>query len=246
MARSLKEPTRRRDAGDEETADRTPAGSGPGLLLARIVKRWDGAPAPVLDGVTLAADRGSVVGVSGRNGAGKTTLLRIAAGLILPDAGEVSLGGLDPERDRTAFQRRLGFVAAGNSGLYGRLRVEDHLEFWARLALMPRARRGGAIEAALDAFALRELCGRRVDRLSMGQRQRLRLALAFLHEPDVVLLDEPTSSLDREAVALLDAQLRALRARGGTAVVCAPTGERWAVRCDREYEVAGGGLEATR
>src|SRR5207253_3292930 len=109
----------------------------PLLALNEVSKTWRGGGA-VLQDVTLELRPGESVAVAGANGAGKTTLLRIAAALILPDSGTVTAGGFDPERDRTEFQRRIGFLSAGNSGLYGRLTAEHHLEFVARLALMPK------------------------------------------------------------------------------------------------------------
>src|SRR5919109_3222919 len=160
------------------------------------------------------------VSVTGRNGAGKTTLLRIAAGLISPERGTVRLVGFDVERDRTEFQRRLGFVSAGNSGLYARLKTRNHLELGSRLALVTRRQRDGLIARTREEFALNPLWNKRVDRLSMGQRQRLRLALAFLHQPEVVLLDEPTTSLDEGGIAVMSTALESLKARGGAALVC--------------------------
>jgi ABC-type multidrug transport system ATPase subunit len=213
----------------------------PTLVLEGIVKSWDPGR-PILDDAALTVAQGTTALVSGRNGAGKTTLLRIAAGLITPEAGTVSLGGLDPERDRDEFHKRLGFLSAGNTGLYARLTMEHHLEFWARLALVPSPRRIGAIERVLEAFELRPFVGRRVDRLSMGQRQRLRLALAFLHGPELVLLDEPTTSLDEDGVALLERALAELKARKGAAVVCTPSGEDLHLTCDSEYTIDEGRL----
>lgn len=213
------------------------------LSLAGITKRWPGAPI-VLDGVDVQLEPGTVLAIYGRNGAGKTTLLRIAAGLITPDAGSVRVDGYDVERDRTEFQRRIGLLSAGNSGLYARLKTEHHLDMWARLALVPRGRRAEAIERAVDLFDLAPLRGKRVDRLSMGQRQRLRLALAFVHDPTVVLLDEPTTSLDEQAVALLGGALDALKAAGGAAVVCLPSGPEVVPSVDAAMVLDGGRLEA--
>jgi ABC-2 type transport system ATP-binding protein len=215
----------------------------PLLRMEGIVKHWPKAAAPVLDGVALDVEPGTAVAISGRNGAGKTTLLRIAASLIVPDAGSVRVCDLDPERDRTDYQRSIGFVSAGNSGLYARLTVEHHLAYWSRLALMPRSSRDDAVAATIDRFELRELCGQRVDRLSMGQRQRLRVSLAFLHRPPLVLLDEPRTSLDEEAAALLAGAVRDVTARGGAAVVCSPSGEPDWLHFDRRYVVAGGRLQ---
>lgn len=215
----------------------------PVLRLEGIVKDWGTGGPPVLRGAELTLVPGSAVAVSGANGAGKTTMLRVAAGLIAPESGAVRVCGLDPERDRTAFQRRVGFLSAGNSGLYARLKAEQHLELWSRLALMPRRERDAAVARALDTFGLRAICGRRVDRLSMGQRQRLRMALAFLHAPSLVLLDEPATSLDEAGIGLLERALDELRGGGGAAVVCVPTGWGGMLSLDRELVLADGRLE---
>ena len=210
-------------AAVETDPERTARGAGAAapLVMTGIVKRWPGVPV-VLEGVDLALEAGTALAIVGRNGTGKTTLLRIAAGLIAPEQGTVRLEGLDPERDRTEFQRRLGFGSAGNSGLYARLRTEHHLDLWAKLALLPKRDRREAIERVVELFDLEPLLGRRVDRVSMGQRQRLRLALAFLHDPGVILLDEPSTSLDDEGIALLGAAIDSVKARGGAALVCLP------------------------
>ena len=225
---------------DDATGDQA-AGGPPALLLDGIVKSWSGRP--VLTGADARIEAGTVVAISGANGAGKTTLLRIAAGLIVPEAGRVRSFGLDPERDRTRFQSRLGFLSAGNTGLYARLRAEHHLDLWARLALIPKRERGRAIARAVDAFGLADLLGRRVDRLSMGQRQRLRLALAFLHGPALVLLDEPATSLDEEGIATLQAAIDELKARGGAAVVCLPSGWGDVLAVDGSLSLEHGRLE---
>jgi ABC-type multidrug transport system ATPase subunit len=193
------------------------------LTLHGISKRWPGADHAVLNDVSLVIDPGTAVHLSGPNGVGKTTLLRIAAGLIRPEAGRVRLGALDVEADRTAFHRRIGFLSAISSGLYARLTVRDHLRFWSRIALMTGAERDAACERVLDAFELRPLANRRVDRLSMGQRQRVRLAGAVIHDPLVVMLDEPTTSLDDDGTALLAAEIRQARQASRAAVWCSPS-----------------------
>ena len=198
----------------------------------------------MLSGLDAAVEPGTSVSITGANGAGKTTLLRIAAGLIVPEQGRVSSFGLDPERQRTEFQRRIGFLSAGNTGLYARLKAEHHLDMWARLALMPKRERAPAIVRAVERFGLAELRGRRVDRLSMGQRQRLRLALAFLHDPRVVLLDEPATSLDEEGIAAVQAALDDLKADGGAAVVCLPSGWDEVLSVDSRFSLHHGRLAA--
>jgi ABC-2 type transport system ATP-binding protein len=216
--------------------------TGPPLALHGIVKRWPGVPR-VVEGVDLVLEPGTALAIVGRNGTGKTTLLRIAAGLIAPEQGSVRICGLDSERDRTEFQRRAGFVSAGNTGLYARLKVRHHLDMWAKLALLPRARRRPAIEHVTELFALDELVDRRVDRMSMGQRQRLRLALAFLHDPTVVLLDEPGTSLDDEGLTIMGRALRALKDRGGAALACLPAHWEQLPGIDAGFALADGRLE---
>lgn len=180
--------------------------------------------------------------VGGANGAGKTTLLRVSAGLITPDEGAVASLGVDPSVERRKYQRQLGWLPAGNGGLYNRLTVRQNLEYWASLALMPSARRGLAVESALATFALSALSGSRSDRISMGERQRLRLAMTFVHSPRLVLLDEPETSLDAEGLALLRNAMSNLIASGGGAAWCAPSRKGIDLPADRQYEVANATL----
>jgi ABC-2 type transport system ATP-binding protein len=210
------------------------------LVLSGVSKRWGSAP--VLAGVDLVVGDGSVVFVSGANGSGKTTLLRIAAGLIYADSGTVALDGLHPERDRRAYLARLGFLSAGDRSLYARLSARRHLDLGARLALVPAPARTAAVEQALETFALAGFANRRVDRLSTGQRQRVRLAMTFVHRPDVVLLDEPASSLDREGLDLLSTYLGELRRHGGAAVWSAPEGTQVPAETDLALRLTAGQL----
>lgn len=195
------------------------------LELAGVSKAWDRGRRRVLEGVDLKLESGTLLSLTGGNGAGKTTLLRIVAGLIGADSGTVRLDGFDPFRQRRQFQRRLGFLSAGQTGLYARISVDAHLDYWARIALLPRQDRRRLIAQAIRTFELGELRGRRVDRLSMGQRQRVRLAMAFLHEPRLVLLDEPQNSLDEGGIALLNRVMVDFTRGGGTVVCCSPSGE---------------------
>jgi ABC-2 type transport system ATP-binding protein len=212
------------------------------LSLRDIAKHWTGMPAPVLDGVSLRLGPGEAVGVHGRNGSGKTTLLRVAAGLITPDSGDVELDGVGPETNPREFNRRIGFVSAGNGALFARLTVDHHLAFCSRLALLGSDEARAASARAVADFALDELRGKRVDRLSSGQRQRLRLALGFLHDPSVILLDEPETSLDAPARDLLSEALERHRARGAAAIVCSPSPVADGVSLDRSLFVRDGQL----
>jgi ABC-type multidrug transport system ATPase subunit len=216
--------------------------AAPPLSLHEVSRRFGSLT--VLDALELVLAPGEVALVEGRNGAGKTTLLRIAAGLISANRGAVSVYGLDPERDRREFRRRVALLSAGDRGLYARLTVRQNLEFWAALALIPRRRRGRAIDRAIARFSLEDLSGRRVDRISSGQRQRVRLAMTFLHDPALVLLDEPTTSLDDEGIARVCEELAELTACGGAALWCAPSGAVAQLPVDRKYILSEGALEA--
>jgi ABC-type multidrug transport system ATPase subunit len=217
--------------------------TGVALALRGITKRWRAGDPPLLDALDLDLPPGTLAVVAGRNGVGKTTLLRIVAGLIRPDAGTVSLGGSSPDRDRRSYQRRIGLLSAGSSGLYARLTVDQHLRYWGRLALMPEDRLRAATASTLERFELEHLAGRRVDRLSMGQRQRVTLALAFLHDPALILFDEPWNSLDSEGIELVDAAVRSFAAAGGSGLVCVPTGHDLEhFPADRLYELERGKL----
>lgn len=220
-----------------------PAGEAEGLLVLQDVhKGW--GKRPVLEGLDLAVARGALVSISGANGTGKTTLLRIAAGLIHPESGTVAIDGLHPERDRRAYLARLGFLSAGDRSLYARLSARRHLDFCARLALISADGRPAAIDRAIEVFGLGDFADRRADRLSMGQRQRVRLAMTFVHDPALVLLDEPMNSLDGEGLNVLAAYLERLCRRGGAAVWCSPEGVPASLVADSELRLADGGLRA--
>ncbi|QEC46676.1 ABC transporter ATP-binding protein [Baekduia soli] len=213
------------------------------LVVEGLTKRWPRLERPVLDAVSLTVRAGSRTRIVGANGAGKTTLIRVIAGLVLPEAGTVRVEGHDPVRDREAVQRRVGFLSAGDRGLYARLTVRQHLDLWSRLALLPAARRRAAVERSMADFALHDLEGARTDRMSMGQRQRLRVAMAFLHEPRLTLLDEPMNSLDDAAADLLAAAIARTAQVGGACLWISPGDDRASVDFDATLVLAGGRLE---
>lgn len=215
--------------------------SAAALELLDIVKTWRG-PGRVLDHVDFIIHPGSAVHLSGKNGCGKTTLLRIAVGLITPETGIVSSGGLFPDLHRRRYQQRIGFLAAGDRALYARMTVRDHVKFWARINFIRRAEERPTIERALRRFDLDELADRRVDRISMGQRQRVRLAGSFLHDPPVILLDEPRNSLDDDGVAVLVQWLNDKVAHGGAVVWCSPNGESAELEFTDRYVLERGAL----
>jgi len=219
-----------------------PAAESVPLALSGVSKSWKGNPQPVLTDVDLKLDIGTTTWIGGRNGVGKTTMLRIAAGLIDPDRGRVQAWGASPRERRANYHRLVAFLPAGDRGLYARLTVRQQLRFWSGMAMLDRDESERRAAAALDLFDLAELADRRVDRMSMGQRQRVRLAMTFLPEPETVLLDEPLTSLDDEGAALLEAALLALRERGGALLWCSPSGDHPDREFDRDFHLEAGRL----
>jgi heme exporter protein A len=169
---------------------------------------------PALRDIRLDAAPGSCLALIGRNGAGKTTLLRIVAGFSRPMRGKVRILGDEPRA--TTARRRIGFIGHGIS-VYDELTALENLTLYARLYGLPDARRS-AIEW-LERTGLDRVRDGLVREFSRGMRQRLAVARAFLHDPQVLLLDEPFTALDDRAIALLQSLLRDALAAGKTVVM---------------------------
>jgi ABC-2 type transport system ATP-binding protein len=212
------------------------------LAIRGVTKRWRKDLPLILDGLDLVLEPGTLTWVGGRNGAGKTTMLRIAAGLIEPEQGKAEVWGFTARESPARYQRLVSFLPAGDRGLYARLTVRRQLEFWARVSMMSRGEVRSSVERAIDAFDLRELTDRRVDRMSMGQRQRLRIAMTFLPQPETVLLDEPLTSLDTESGELLHQAVRKVLDRDGVVLWCSPSGEDPDIEFDARWTLERGRL----
>jgi ABC-2 type transport system ATP-binding protein len=212
------------------------------LSLRGVSKAWDKGRVPVLDRVDLDLGPGARMRIAGRNGAGKTTLMRIAAGLIDPDHGRAEALGVTSGERPQRYQRLVSFLPAGDRGLYARLTVRRQLDFWARIAMVPRRELAVRVNEAIKTFDLSELADRRVDRMSMGQRQRLRIAMTFLPRAEVVLLDEPLTSLDGDGAKILYTAIEDLLDQGGAMLWCSPSGERMDYEFDRTYHLEQGKL----
>jgi ABC-2 type transport system ATP-binding protein len=148
-----------------------------------------------LQGVDMDISPGEVMGLLGPNGAGKSTLMSIVAGLIEPDAGSVRIGGIDVREDPLAARRPLG-IAPQEIGVYLQLSVGRNLRFFGRLAGLRRAALASRIEEVAAALDLTALMDRPAHALSGGEKRRLHTAMAMLHRPALLLLDEPTAGVD--------------------------------------------------
>jgi len=203
--------------GPGPTADAPRAAAGPGVALSvesvsktypvplagfkRLFRMRSRPPVEALRGVTLSINEGEVFGLIGRNGAGKTTLTKIIATLVQPTEGSVGVLGFDSVRDEERVRAQVGLATAEERSFYWRLTVEQNLTFFARLYGMGVAATRRRIEELLALLELGEQRRRRFGELSTGNKQRMAVARALLNSPPVLLLDEPTRSLDPIAAA---------------------------------------------
>ena len=170
---------------------------------------------PVLWDLALTVAWGESVALFGANGAGKTTLLRILSTSARPDAGSIRIAGFDLKRQTAEVRRRIG-VVGHRSLLYDDLTPRENLSFYARLyGINDRAAR---IDAALERVGLSSRGGHRIRTLSNGMQKRAAIARAILHQPDVLLLDEPETGLDRESIGVLGRLLQEWTAEGRSAI----------------------------
>jgi len=169
-------------------------------------------------GIDLDVAAGEIHALVGLNGAGKTTLMRLLLGMLRPDAGSVRVHGVDVDRADAATWARVGQLVE-HPLAYAELTGRANLEVAARLHGLDRARAAAAVDRAIDEFDLGRYAGVRASRLSLGNRQRVGLAGALLHDPDAIVLDEPTNGLDPAGVIVLrEALLRRAAAGAGVLV----------------------------
>jgi ABC-2 type transport system ATP-binding protein len=193
--------------------DRTPE---PAIRIRGLTKRY-GDVFAVRD-LNLDIPKGSVFGLIGPNGAGKTTTFSILASLLKPTGGTAWVLGQDPVRQPRDVRRRLGYMP-DVLGVYDGLRVGEYLEFFAAAYQVPKARWKATVDTLLELVDLASKRDAMVNSLSRGMKQRLSLARALVHDPEVLVLDEPASGLDPRARVELRNLLRELREMGKTIVV---------------------------
>jgi ABC-2 type transport system ATP-binding protein len=210
----------------------------PALVLDGVRKRYGALVA--VDGLSLEARAGEILGLLGPNGAGKTTTVGIATGLVVPDEGRVEIAGAGPPSS-VAARRRLG-VAPQSLALYEALTGRENLEFFASIHGLEGASRRERVDAALAFVSLADRAGDRVSSYSGGMKRRLNLAAAVVHDPEVVLLDEPTVGVDPQSRNLVFENVLALRARGRAIVYTTHYMEEAERLCDRVAIVDRGRL----
>jgi sodium transport system ATP-binding protein len=196
-----------------------------------------------LRGVSFTVADGQVTGLLGPNGAGKTTALRIVYGVMAPDAGVASVDGLDLAGERLAAQARLG-VLAHAQGLYPRLTAREHVRYAGRLRRMDGAALERRIGELVELLDMGGFADRRTDGFSQGQKLKVALARALVHDPRNVVLDEPTSGLDVAATRAVRALLARLRDAGRCVLFSTHVMQEVSAVCDRVVVLARGQVVA--
>jgi ABC-2 type transport system ATP-binding protein len=163
------------------------------LEVEHLTRRY--GPVTAVDDISFQTRSGEVLGFLGPNGAGKTTTMRMITGYLPPTAGEVRIEGVGLRRDPLAAKRKIGYLPE-LPPLYPELTVRDYLGFVARLRQVPARERNNAVERAMERCALSDVSRRVIGRLSKGYRQRVGIAQAILHNPRLLIFDEPTAGLD--------------------------------------------------
>jgi ABC-2 type transport system ATP-binding protein len=215
--------------------------ASPVLEAHDVVKRF--GPVTAVDGVSFAVRQGEVVALLGPNGAGKTTTLHMLVGLVTPDTGSVRLFGKDLARNRSDLLSRVNF-AAGYVHLPGALTVEENLTVFARMYGLADVRT--RVEVVTELFELDDMRKRPLRQLSSGQQTRVQLAKALLNEPSLLVLDEPTASLDPDAGDRVRQLLLHEARQSGRAMLITSHNMREIERmCDRVHFLSGGRIVAT-
>ena len=183
---------------------------------------WSGAARAetrALKGVSLSAAAGETLALLGPNGSGKSTTLKLVSTMLLPDRGRVFVAGADTRLQPQAVRRQVGFALAAERSFFPRLTAWENLEFFAALDDLPRRERPHRVESVLREVGLDEASGKQAMKLSSGMHQRLGIARALIKGPSVLLLDEPTRSLDPAAASHLWRLIRQLASNGITIVL---------------------------
>jgi ABC-2 type transport system ATP-binding protein len=208
------------------------------LQLEGITKSYGGRR--VLDDVSFTISPGRLTGFVGGNGAGKTTTMRIALGVLAKDAGVVRLDGREAT---TGDRRRFGYMPE-ERGLYPKMKVGEHIAYLARLHGYSKADATANAEALLDRLGLSERLGDLVETLSLGNQQRAQIAAALVHEPEVLILDEPFSGLDPLAVDVVAGVLQERAAAGASVLFSSHQLDVVERLCDDLVIIAGGTIRA--
>tara|TARA_B100001287_G_scaffold34476_1_gene24473 strand:- start:369 stop:1289 length:921 start_codon:yes stop_codon:yes gene_type:complete len=193
-----------------------------------------------VDNVSFEITNGEVVGLLGHNGAGKTTIMKMITGFIEPSSGSVEVDGLVLGESTAGIQKKIGYLPE-NCPVWPEMRVTDYLIYQAKLHLVEEAMIGSLVSEAIEKTRLTEKATARIDTLSRGYRQRVGVAQALLHKPDILILDEPTNGLDPNQILQMRELIKEL-AKNSTVVVSTHVLQEVQAICERVLIMRGGKL----
>ena len=193
-----------------------------------------------VDNVSFEITNGEVVGLLGHNGAGKTTIMKMITGFIEPSSGSVEVDGLVLGENTVGIQKKIGYLPE-NCPVWPEMRVTDYLIYQAKLHLVEEARIGSLVSEAIGKTRLTEKATARIDTLSRGYRQRVGVAQALLHKPDILILDEPTNGLDPNQILQMRELIKEL-AKSSTVIVSTHVLQEVQAICERVLIMRGGQL----
>lgn len=191
----------------------------PSICLENVKKQYAGADKVAVHDVSLTLEAGQVLALLGPNGAGKTTTVKMIAGLITPTSGYIDVMGYDIVLQRRQAVGHIGAVLEGARNSYWRLSAQENLRYFGRLRMVPRKQLQQRIDELLAHFGLYKHRHKEVGQFSRGMQQKLAIAAALLHDPAVLLLDEPTLGLDVQAARQLEEQVASLAKERGKAIL---------------------------
>jgi len=216
-------------------------GQPPVLVLCHLTKQYGTLTA--VDDLSLVLDRGHILGLIGPNGAGKTTTIRILVGQARPTRGSATVAGADCVRDARQIKRLVGYMP-DVFGYYDNMRVQEYLDFFGAAFRMPRRQRAERIDAVMETAGCTDFRDRFLEALSFGMKQRVGIARTLLHDPEILILDEPGTGLDPKARIEMRELLLRLAAMGKTLIVTSHILPELSRICDRVAILVRGRLRA--
>ncbi|NBB91963.1 MAG: ATP-binding cassette domain-containing protein [Gammaproteobacteria bacterium] len=213
------------------------------IEASNLRKTFNKGKVVAVDDISFTARDGEITGLLGPNGAGKTTTLRMLYTLLQPDSGQMRVDGIDPGEQPLSIKRALG-VVPDSRGLYDRLTARENIRYYGKLHGLGKADINRRIEQLADILGMSEFIDRRTTGFSQGQRVKVAIARALIHDPRTVLLDEPSNGLDVMTTRALREFLRELKKQGCCVVLSTHIMQEVAALCDRIVIIADGRVAA--
>jgi sodium transport system ATP-binding protein len=201
------------------------------LTVKNLTKRFEKVTA--LDNISFDVKSGEIFGLLGENGAGKTTTLRILATMLKATEGSVEICGLDLNKKPEEVRALIGILFGGESGLYDRLSVEENITYFGELNGMDKSTVKKRIEELAEVFTMQDFLGKRASKLSKGMKQKAAFARAIIHNPEVMLFDEPISGLDVSTIRDVHEFILKCKNEGKTIILSSHTMSEVEKLCDR-------------